>query len=83
MTYSRQEFDHWLESNRIHLMEYSPYEVSMLASACGFETDMTASHLSEWRTASARRLKLWESPFQGKWLRAHLGQNGVDFQEGI
>lgn len=81
MSSTRAEFDQWLESNHLHLKDYSPYEVSILAHACGFETDMTAGNLSEWRTASTRRLKLWESPFHEKWLRAHLAQNGADFQK--
>lgn len=77
-TFTQEEYKAWLKTHHDHLKDYNAFEVANLALACGFSMANLAPDTSEWITASERKLRLWTSPFQYKWLRAHYAQNGFD-----
>lgn len=71
-------FTQWIEKNRDHFKDYNAYEISQVASACGFKLSEICPSASEWITASQRRLRLWTSPFYCKWIMATKAQNGIE-----
>lgn len=72
----RHNFSSWLEENRAHFADYQPWEVAQVALSCGFKMYEVGPTVSEWVTKSQRRLRLWQSPFFEKWVRAWTYQNG-------
>jgi hypothetical protein len=78
---SREVFEEWLKTHHDHLKDYEAWEVAQLANACGFSMADISPQVSSWIAASRRRLRLWESPFFEKWMRATCAQQGKDYGE--